>query len=72
MGSSNVSAYETRLKQAQYNVEACKRNLANARAQKASKGQIENLKANLKYRQDALKQAREDLKRAKASAKKKK
>ena len=72
MGSSNVSAYETRVKQAEYNVEAFKRNLANSRAQKASKGQIENLKVNLTHRQDTLKQAREDLKRAKAAAKKKK
>lgn len=71
MGSSDVSSYEARVKQAQNNVEACKKNLANARAQKASKGQIDNLKANLKYRQDDLKQAREDLKRAKAAARKK-
>lgn len=70
MGSNDLSSYESRVKQAQYNVEACKTNLANARAQKASKGQIENLKANLKYRQDDLKQAREDLKRAKAAARK--
>lgn len=63
MGSSDISSYESRVKQAQYNVEASKTNLANARALKASKGQIDNLKAQLKSRQDTLK-------RAKAAAKK--
>lgn len=63
---ADLSAIESRIKQQQRNVEACKTNLANARAQKASKGQIDNLKTQLKYSQDFLKQLKEELKQAKA------
>lgn len=68
MGSYNLSGDESRVRQAQNNLEAAKNNLAYAIERNFSEGQIEKARAQVKDQEMILKGAKQQLERAREKA----